>query len=46
MCDETDKDVCSLECKRIHLERVKLQQKIENGEVLSASCDCSRFGTL
>ena len=31
--------MCSLECKRIHLERVHQQQKIENGEILVASCD-------
>ena len=31
--------MCSLECKKIHLERVHYQQKIENGELLVASCD-------
>ncbi|KAK8816857.1 hypothetical protein WA577_002651, partial [Blastocystis sp. JDR] len=43
ICDETEKDVCSLECKRIHLERVHQQQQIENGEILVPSCDDATF---
>ncbi|CBK22592.2 uncharacterized protein [Blastocystis hominis] len=28
ICDETDKDVCSMECKLIHLEKEKNMKKL------------------